>query len=198
MSQPDLTPSPDPRLAQALDAAERRLVMLERLAEMGMAVAEAVKEAVVEFPHRPGSGAEGARAYAQAARAVRLTLMLAARVEKSILAMRKGELGLVEALNARDAVDPRATRAERVRAAVTPALEREAADREDAEMLRRRLNARLCERDDAGAFLSRPFHDCVKAICADLGLDPEPILAMEAESGKAPAVARAVEFHRIE
>ena len=125
-------------------------------------------------------------------RAVRLTLMLAARVEKSILAMRKGELGLVEALIARDAADPPATRAERLRAAVTPPpLEREAADREDAEMLRRRLNARLCERDDAGAFLSRPFHDCVKAICKDLGLDPGPILAMGGEaSGLSPSGVR--------
>jgi hypothetical protein len=179
MSQP--APSPDPRVAQALDAAERRLVMLERLADMGMAVAAAVKEAVVEFPHRPGSGPEGARAFAQISRAVRLTVMLAARTEKSILAMRKGELGL-EALAARDAADPPGNRAERVRAAVTPALEREAADREDAEMLRRRLNARLGERDDFGAFISRPFRECVKAICLDLGLDPEPILAMEGAS----------------
>jgi hypothetical protein len=176
----NLTSSPDPRLTQALDAAERRLVMLERLADMGMAVATAVTEAVVEFPHRPGSGAEGARAFAQVSRAVRLTLMLAARVEKSILAMRKGELGLEAALAARDAADPPGDRAERVRAAVTPALEREACDREDAEMLRRRLNARLAERDDFGAFVSRPFHECVKAICMDLGLDPGPILAMEA------------------
>ena len=180
------TPSPDPRLAQALDAAERRLVMLERLAEMGMAVATAISEVVVEFPHRPGSGPQGARAFAQAARAVRLTLMLAARVEKSILAMRKGELGLEAALAARDAADPPATRAERVRAAVTPAIERETADAEEAEMLRRRLNARLDERDDLGAFLSRPFHDCVKAICADLGLDPEPILAMEGAPARGP------------
>ncbi len=177
MSKTDLTP--DPRLAQALDAAERRLAMLERLAEMGMAVATAISEAVVEFPHRPGSGPQGARAYAQAARAVRLTLMLAGRVERSILAMRKGELGLEAALDAQGEADPPATRAERLRAAVTPAIEREAADAEDAEMLRRRLDARLCERDDDHALLSRPFHDCVKAICADLGLDPEPILAME-------------------
>ena len=177
MSKP--TPSPDPRLAQALDAAERRLAMLERLAEMGMAVATTLAEAVVEFPHRPGSGPQGARAYAQAARAVRLTLMLAARVETSILAMRKGELGLAAALDAREAADPPATRAERLRAAVTPAIDREAADAAEAEVLRRRLDARLCERDDDHALLSRPFDDCVTAICADLGLDPEPILAME-------------------
>ena len=174
------TPSPDPRLAQALDAAERRLAMLERLAEMGMAVAAAVTEAVVEFPHRPGSGAEGARAFGIVSRAVRLTVILAGRVEKSILAMRKGELGLEAMLAARDAADPPATRAERLRAAVTPALEREAADAEDAEVLRRRLNARLSGCDGAGALLSRPFRDCVKAISADFGLDPEPILAMEA------------------
>ena len=129
MSKPAPTDSPDPRLAQALDAAERRLVMLERLADMGMAVATAISEAVVEFPHKPGSGPQGARAFAQAARAVRLTLILAARVEKSILAMRKGELGLEAALAARDAADPPATRAERVRAAVTPALDREAGRR---------------------------------------------------------------------
>jgi hypothetical protein len=198
MSTTILPPSPDPRLAQAVDAAERRLVMLDRLAEMGMAVATAVTEAVVEFPHRPGSGPQGARAFAQVSRAVRLTLMLAARVEKSILAMRKCDLGLEAALDAQAAVDPAATRAERVRAAVTPAIEREAADGEDAEMLRRRLDARLCERDDAlngvGAFLSRPFPDCVKAICADLALDPEPILAMES----APVFARRVEFHHLD
>ena len=178
--------SPDPRLTQALDSAERRLVMLERLAAMGIAVAAAVSEAVVEFPHRPGSGAEGARAFGMVSRAVRLTLILAGRVEKSILAMRKGEAGLEAALIARDVADPPATRAERLRAAVTPALEREAADAEDAEMMRRRLNARLCERDDDHALLSRPFHDSVKAICADLGLDPEPILAMEGGGGEAP------------
>ena len=156
--------------------------MLERLADMAMAVATAISEAVVEFPHRPGSGPQGARGFAQAARAVRLTLMLAARVEKSILAMRKGELGLEAALDARAAADPPATRAERVRAAVTPALEREAADAAEAEGLRRRLDARLCERDGDHALLSRPFDDCVRAICADLGLDPEPILAMAGET----------------
>ena len=180
------TPSPDPRLTQALDAAERRLAMLERLAEMGMAVAAAVTEAVVEFPHRPGSGPQGARAFAQVSRAVRLTLMLAARVEKSILAMRKGEVGLEAALAARDAADPPGDRAERVRAVVSPVIEREAADAEDAEVLMRLLDSRLVERDDARAFLSRPFHDCVKAICVDLGLDPEPILAMEVSGGEAP------------
>ena len=189
MSKPALAPSPDPRLAQALDAAERRLVMLERLAEMGMSVAAAVTEAVVEFPHRPGSGPQGARAFAQVSRAVRLTLMLAARVEKFILAMRKGEWGLEAALAARDLADPPGTRADRVRAAVTPALEREAADREDAEVLRRRLDTRLADPDGAAAFLSRPFHDCVKAICTDLGLDPGPILALE---------ARPVAYHRLE
>lgn len=179
MSSPDRTPSPDPRLAQALDAAERRLVMLERLAEMGMAVAAAVSQAVVEFPHRPGSGAEGARAFAVVSRAVRLTLILAGRVEKSILAMRKGELGLEAALAARDAADPPATRAQRLRAAILPAIEREASDVEDAEVLRRRLNARLsgCDGD---SLLSRPFADGVKAICTDLGLDPEPILMVDA------------------
>ena len=67
----------------------------------------------------------------------------------------------------------------RVRAAVTEAIEREAADHEDAEVLRERLATRLGDPDGAAAFLSRPFHDCVKAICADLALDPGPILAME-------------------
>ena len=192
MSNPLPTPL-DLRIAQAVDAAERRLAMLERLTEMAMAVAETVTEAAVEFPHRPGANMEKSRAIFVVTRAVRLTVLLATRVEKSIIAMRKGELGLEATLAAREAADPPTTRAERVRAAVTPALEREASDREDAEILRRRLNARLGDGDDAVALLSRPFHDCVKVICTDLGLDPEPILAMET-----PAVTREVAYHHLE
>ena len=74
-----------------------------------------------------------------------------------------------------------------MRAAVTSALEREAGDAEDAEMRRRRLDGRLGEGNRLGAFLSRPFHDCVTEICADLGLDPAPILAMEGVGGPVPA-----------
>ena len=64
------------------------------------------------------------------------------------------------------------------------AIEREAADAEDARQLRRDLDKRLAERDDFGSFLAQPFRACVEAICIDLGLDPAPILALEEDASQ--------------
>ena len=182
MAQMSSSPVTDPRLTQALAAAERRLAMLERLAEMGMAIAGEITERAVDLPHRPEAGAEPARAFSSVSRAVRLTLMLAAKVETRILAMRKGELGLEAATLLDEAAESPKAKGERVRAALAVAIDREAADAEDARHLRRDLDKRLAERDDFGAFLAQPFRACVEAICLDLGLDPEPILALEEEA----------------
>lgn len=77
-------PIPQPALDGAGgEAADRRLAMVERLAEIGMALAEGLLADVQGTGGAgPVSAAETALAYSRIARAVRLTVMLAERVER--------------------------------------------------------------------------------------------------------------------
>ncbi len=84
------TPCPDLQRTAAITRAERRRAMLERLAEMGMAMAEEICQRSIEGPYHPEPRQDAGRSFAAVARAVRLTLTLEARVDDRIFALRNG------------------------------------------------------------------------------------------------------------
>ncbi len=174
------TAETDPRLAVALARAERRREMLERLADMGMALAAEINARFIEGPHRPEPRPEPSRAFAAVSRAVRLTLILEARVEKQILAWRKGDLSSIDALILppepflKPRFDSALSRRERVRDQVSAAIEREAADPSEAARMRDRVHRQLIETEHLDDYrLKGDFRACVETICADLGLEPD-------------------------
>ena len=85
------TPRPDPHLADAIARAERGRAMLERLAVMGMEIAEEVREQHRTAHLHPAPKHDLRRGYDRVARAVTLTLALIRVFEADLLAMRKGE-----------------------------------------------------------------------------------------------------------
>ena len=182
MSRTGLTPeASDPRLAVAIVHAERRRAMLERLAELGMEMAEQISAHAAAAAAESGPSCNPGKAFTGVSRAVRLTLILEGRIEKDILAMRKGvvpaEAGPPPVSGARtwgsSSTESACPRRNRVRDAVRAALDRESGDRERPDHVLGRLQERLIENDDYDAFLFRPWRETVAAICADLGLNPD-------------------------
>jgi hypothetical protein len=156
--------------------AQRRHAMLDRLAALGMRLAEEVVERVVESPYDPEPKHEPVKAYDKVARAVRLTLVLQARTEAEIIALRNGEpMSSVVAPEPEPeaSVSPEAPMRERARDAVADAIDLEMPDGEAAEHALDRLRENLIDRETYDDLLTLPFRDCVAAICADLGLDPD-------------------------
>ncbi len=182
MSSPPKAPAsePDPRLAVALHRAERRREMLERMADMGMALAAEINQRYIEGPRRPEPRPDPARAFAAVSRAVRLTLILEAKIEKQILAWRKGDLSSIKALVLppepflKPRFDSGLSRRERVRDQVSAAIEREAGDPNEAEWMRDRVRRELIEIEHLDDHrLEGDFRACVETICSDLGLEPD-------------------------
>jgi hypothetical protein len=185
MTSPSKPPLPENALAfdgspeAAVAWAQRRHAMLDRLAVIGMRLAEEVVQRSVDSPYHPEIKHEPARAYAQVARAVRFTLALQGRVEAQIIAMRNGDpfskvfaSDLDNQTSAPSKTSPDRFR-QRARDAVADAIDREIPDREAAERALGRLHENLIERETYDALLTLPFRDCVEAICADFGLDPD-------------------------
>jgi hypothetical protein len=148
-----------PHPADALAGAERRRAVLQRLTEIGMALAEEIADRNVHAPLHPEPRHEMGRAFASVSRAVRLTVVLEGRIEAEIFAIRNGlPIPVVE--------DPR-------RAASAEAPEAVDDDRRDPETEtdpRDRLYESLVDREDDDALLALPFDACVDAIRAGLSL----------------------------
>ena len=99
MSSPDPSAPPtDASLDAPIAHAERRLAMLERLAEIGMALAEEIGARNVNAPYHPEPRHDPARSFAAVSRAVRLTLALEVRIEAALVALRNGETPSVPAV----------------------------------------------------------------------------------------------------
>ncbi len=173
----DPTPETDPRLAVALARAERRREMLERLADMGMALAAEINARFIEGPHRAEPRPEPSRAFAAVSRAVRLTLILEAKIEKQILAWRKGDLASLELEPEpflKPWIDSPESRRERVREAVSAVIDREAGDPDEAGRMRERAHRTLNDTDLTRDYrLQGDFRACVETICSDLDLEPD-------------------------
>ena len=151
--------------AAAIADAATRMALLQRLANLGMRLAEEICERAINAPYHPEPRHEPARAFANVSRAVRLTLVLQEKTETKLIALRKGV--------ALSRYIPTGIRKQREEATPQvgdlgdvngPALE--TSDR-SYEMLREREGERFDE------LLSGSFDDRVSAIRADLGLTPE-------------------------
>jgi hypothetical protein len=152
-----LTPPPPPAPDAADPAlADRRLAMVERLAEIGMAMAEALRRQVTE-PGAPRVFAgDVGLAFSRIARAVRLTILLAQRLEDGLPAV--------------DGADARA--------------EADDAEAEPAERLdEREGEGPGCERSERGdreaderVWLTRPISALAAQICRDLDQPYDPAL----------------------
>ena len=158
-----LPEDPELRAAAIADAATR-LKMLQRLAELGMSLAEEVCERAINSPYHPEPRHEPARAFANVSRSVRLTLVLQEKMEIRLIALRNGAGLFTEARAAvRTGCRGGGTR--------PPAPDDVRDDRADGrDSSRETLRERESERFDA--LVSAPFGDCVAAIRADLGLRP--------------------------
>ena len=148
----------------AIASAEESLAMLRRLASLGMCLAEDICERAIGSPYHPEIKHEPGRSFATVSRAVRLTLVLKAKVEASLIALRNGETVLAAPMprHGPDCASNPAMAAPDEIAGGSP-------DDDALETLdRARESLREYERFDE--IPSRPFDDCVAAIRADLGL----------------------------
>lgn len=157
----------------SLDRAERRLVMLDRLAEIGMALAEGVRRQAQDAEAAGEAPADLSLKFARIARAVRQTLALQARFEAEVVQAAR-EVQAREQRQAAQAAEARRRQGHQRRMEAGEIVERlfeteyadydlEAFEGEVAEWLE----------DDRGdeAFAQAPIGELVFAICQDLKLD---------------------------
>jgi hypothetical protein len=149
-------PTPDAPTDWARDVVERRLRILDRVAEAGV-------EIIVALEAQAKGGAvvvqgDVAMAYARAARAVRQTIMLQAH--------------LIEALRdqGKASAERKAAAARIVREVIED--DERGGEAEGSERLRAEAAERL-EREDFSALFARPFGEVVTEIVRDLGLSPD-------------------------
>jgi hypothetical protein len=173
--------APDPAILRA----ERRLRMLEELADIGMNLARALERQALAAadpaePAAPDASADPAGAYARISRAVRLTLALEARTDEALRALRAGVAAESEVR--RDQARRRATaetvarrqaRQETVERLVCEAAEREIEDDQAMYGVLKALEERLDD-DPTYVDLARlPLRETVERLCADLQLTPD-------------------------
>jgi hypothetical protein len=169
-------------LAVSVARVERRLRMLDDLAEMAMKLASRVTERALAEDAAATKGEAppdfAADDLAKLSRAVRLTLDLAGRLEETLRRLRAGETavraarrqeGEARASRARDARDVAARDkvAEQVAMVIFSESERESSDLLDA--LEERLNNDVTYVDVE----DEPLREMVEMLCADLGLKPD-------------------------
>jgi hypothetical protein len=157
----------------------RRLEMLGELAELGLEVARAVERQATD-PSAPQSG-DVALAYARVSRAVRLTLMLQARLiddmkapktaPKTVPGPTADEAEVTAEPHRLGPADQRKARIERI---VERLAESEHPDDDDhvADLVTE-AGERLDDEDLFGDLLDIPISEAVARLCKDLGLEPD-------------------------
>ncbi|CAN7515814.1 hypothetical protein LJR225_003708 [Phenylobacterium sp. LjRoot225] len=183
----DQAPARAAETARAL--IERQLWVLGRLAEAGLNVALAIERQAMAAADE-GSGPEDstpetvrpqpvqvvqgdlALAYGRAARAVRLTLALQARVIKDLQALDECEGRRQSgARAARQQLE--AARKARVERIVERVIKAELADADEVDRLADEAYERLDDDDIYGDLMARPVSETIARICRDLGLSPD-------------------------
>ncbi len=180
----------NPDVAAAIARAEARRGVLERIVVVGMELVEDIRERTVNAPGHPEPRHDPARAFAHVSRAVRLTLAFEARIDADI-AMRNGDTTSPSKSGAGSRCAAPSKRAAetparaypttlalgpegvRVRDAVGSAIEAEFDAFDGAMGALDELHERLVDYERRDSFAERPWRDCVEAICADLGLEPD-------------------------
>jgi len=154
MTEPAAIPS-DTRL-------DRQLALLDRLAEIGLEIAEAI--GAQARSGEPFDAQAAAMAYARVARAVRQTVMLQSR----LIADRPAPLKETD-----HCLTPEDHAKDRVARIVHRVIAAEHDDEDRIERLQDEAIERLQDEDIHGAVLTRPMSEMVADICQDLGLDPD-------------------------
>jgi hypothetical protein len=158
MSAPN--PAPEP----AVDRRERCLLRLERLADKGLALAEAVKE---------DGSKESADAFAKHSRAVRLTITLIMKIEDGPRGAKAEDQGAADA----EAPDPYAPlktgKKAKVRGILRDVIDRETPDPSENDDLVDALDERLLCDEAYRDIEDLPLRDIVERLCADLQLKPD-------------------------
>jgi hypothetical protein len=175
MTASALPPEDAPHWARPL--LERQIVLAGDMAEEAREIGRTLARRVATVDADEGlAGAEAvamleglARAHGRASRAVRLSLMLQARLIKDLIAFDKRVAQ--EAVWDRD--ERTADRKERVERIIERVIGRERNDPKDIERLVWETSERLDREDLYGPLLSRPVSELVAMICKDLGLDPD-------------------------
>ena len=194
MSTPP-APASNPNTAAAgLPGAERRRATLERLTEIGMELAEEIRERTVQACLHPEPRHDPCRGFAAVSRAVRLTVMLEAKMEAQVVAPRNRlppvltswTLDSVPA--ARDLVDaeaaPQASGVEDADRAdptetTRESLDREVGDGDEMPASPRSIRQRLIEGENLQDILDGDVDACIDTIRAELGLHPLPTVLGE-------------------
>jgi hypothetical protein len=169
------------------DLLDRQLARLERLADIGMAMAEAIGRQATE--PGPDSGADlshAALGFSRVARAVRMTLALQSKLVTDFKTRSRPAAGGAEDDDEPETIEvlwlgerSRAEKAKQARLerAVSHAAHDTDLDRDSVERLVVEAGERL-ERDDIwDALKTLTFDEAVARICADLGLAASPIAA---------------------
>ena len=165
--------APDPAVARA----ERRLRLLERLTEIGMELAEALRERAGDADAK---GRDPADAYARLSRAIRLTIALEEKTDRALADL---EAGIVREREARraiaaekaqaDANDRYEQRKYEAYCRVICVIDAESRDQEDFEGLVEALDERLSEDEAYDDLSERPLREIVERLCRDLSLSPD-------------------------
>ncbi|OJU07709.1 MAG: hypothetical protein BGN86_03205 [Caulobacterales bacterium 68-7] len=175
-ASPEETPAAD----FARPVLERQLARLERLADIGMEIAEALGRRVAEDETLDPAAAT--LAFGRVSRAVRMTCALQTEVVDKLRGV-----GRIEAYEAESAAEVAASEAARAAAdlrlrarkdaigsALTDIIEdahSEDETREGYDRCIREATERLKDPREFGDILSRPFSEVIDQICKDLGLD---------------------------
>lgn len=160
--------------------------MVDRLAEVGMELVEALRRRVVEPEPdaAPVAAEDVGLAFSRLARSVRLTVMLAGRIEDEMSAVDDAPIGIAgpagaEAILARAKAKIRLqVRKDEVRDVAGRAIEAEGREDGagiDVERLLAELDERLDEREaDESVWLTRPLGELAARVCRDLGVRYDP------------------------
>ena len=161
---PAAAPPAADRAAASRAMIERQMARLERLADIGMEIAEAAgrrARALAEDGGADVQAADPALAYSRAARAVRLTLALQSNLAEGLKALDR----------ARDLerIGRAGHRRHRIHRLIEQAARAEGCDAYEARGLASDAWERLTDTDDDD-ILDRPFEEVVALICRELGL----------------------------
>ncbi|MDQ2860609.1 MAG: hypothetical protein M3T55_07785 [Pseudomonadota bacterium] len=187
-ASPAADETPDP----AVRRAERRLRLLEELAEIGMELARSLRpgdpasgasrlDATEDPPAETGraKGRDPADVFGPLSRAIRLTLVLEARTDAELRDLKAGLTRVREDEQARAAERDRVAaakdleaRIERIRDLVLCVADAETPDTDAFESLYEALDERL-EAHEADIGAGRPLRETVERLCKDLALSPD-------------------------
>jgi hypothetical protein len=166
---------PDPSILRA----ERRLRLLEELAEIGMDLARGLRAADRAEAAR-GKSRDPADAYGPLSRAIRLTLALEARTDAELRDLKAGVAQAREEERAegaerarRAAVKARDDRVNHVRDLVMKVAETDVEDTDDFFEVDDVLEERLDEYENEFGRLDRPLRETVEGLCKAMGLSPD-------------------------